>query len=66
MDNDYLRREVRAKVHALCKELEHYADFNGVTIEVQDIAPGETMLRCTSLRRSGAPRYFRVKVSEVM
>jgi hypothetical protein len=64
---DHLKDALRKKVKDLLKsELEIYSDFNGVTIEVQDIAPGEVMLRAKSLRRSGAPRYFRVKISEVM
>lgn len=35
-------------------------------VEVNDIAPSEQMIRVDDGRRSGPPRYFRVKVSEVM
>lgn len=36
------------------------------TVEVHDVAPSENVIRISSKRRSGAPRYFKVKVSEVL
>lgn len=36
------------------------------SVEHNDVAPSETVLRIDDCRRSGAPRYFRVKVSEML
>lgn len=36
------------------------------TVEISEIAPSEHMIRVVDGKRSSAPRYFRVKTSEVM
>jgi len=45
---------------------EHFPEGSVGTVEVSEITPLETIVRVYPARRSGAPRYFKVQVSEVM
>lgn len=62
---DQLKEEIVKHVVDSVKRLEDYASFEDHTLEVQDVTPTELMIRAQPNRRMpGAPRYFRVKISE--
>ena len=58
-----IKQAVTEFVGKSLREMTHYASFEGHVIEVQDVTPTEFMVRAKP-EAEGAPRYFRVKVSE--
>lgn len=67
MPDQMIRNEIRSTVWGQTKELERYADFNGHKIEIKEIhgAPNQLEIKAIPLG-SGHPRYFNLKLSEVM
>lgn len=55
-----------AAVSEKVQELSRFTEFEGHGLEINEIAPTELMIRAKPIDSDGAPRYFRVKISEVM